>query len=194
VAQAAIDARELAVARSALAPLVAGQPTVRVCLLMADLAELDGGDQGATRYWLARAARAPADRAWMADGVASDRWLPVSPHTGRLDAFAWGSPPDRLTQGDAGHEPPVAAIVEAPAPAPQASPTPSTAASEPAAATKPADAERRPEPGPPAAAATAAPAPSARPTPVIFPVAHAPDDPGAAAERSSARRWGAFNG
>ena len=32
------------------------------------------------------------DPAWTADGFVSERWLPVSPVTGRLDAFAWKDP------------------------------------------------------------------------------------------------------
>ncbi len=47
------------------------------------------------REWLARAARAPRDKAWVADGVISDRWSPVSP-SGTLDAFVWRTPDERL--------------------------------------------------------------------------------------------------
>ena len=32
------------------------------------------------------------DPAWTADGFVSERWLPVSPVTGRLDAFEWKDP------------------------------------------------------------------------------------------------------
>jgi HemY protein len=32
------------------------------------------------------------DAEWTADGYVSDRWLPVSPVSGRLDAFAWRVP------------------------------------------------------------------------------------------------------
>ena len=42
------------------------------------------GDKGREREWLARALRAPRDRAWIADGYVSDRWLPVSPVTGAV--------------------------------------------------------------------------------------------------------------
>ena len=37
-------------------------------------------------------AHAPRDPAWTADGFVSERWLPVSPVTGRLDAFEWKVP------------------------------------------------------------------------------------------------------
>ena len=35
---------------------------------------------------------AAPDPAWTADGYVSDRWLPASPVTGRLDAFEWRVP------------------------------------------------------------------------------------------------------
>ncbi len=55
-----------------------------------------GADSGRSREWLARAARAPRDPAWVADGVISERWAPISPTTGRLDAFVWKTPPEIL--------------------------------------------------------------------------------------------------
>ena len=69
---------------------------MRVCLLMSDLEQAEHGATGRGREWLARAARAPRDPAWIADGVVSDRWAPISPVTGRLDAFVWQAPPDVL--------------------------------------------------------------------------------------------------
>ncbi len=62
---------------------------------MADIEEAAGAE-GAVREWLARAARAPRDRAWVAGGVISDRWAPVSP-SGALDAFVWRTPEERLS-------------------------------------------------------------------------------------------------
>lgn len=97
VAQAALDAREFGRAREALQPLTADQPTVRTCLMMASIEEAEHGAQsGRAREWLARAARAPRDPVWIADGVASQTWEPVSPVTGQLDAFQWQSPPNAL--------------------------------------------------------------------------------------------------
>jgi HemY protein len=58
------------------------------------------GDKGREREWLARALRAPRDRAWIADGYVSDRWLPVSPVTGAVDAFEWKAPVDAIGRGD----------------------------------------------------------------------------------------------
>jgi HemY protein len=91
VARAAIEASEFDRAREALVPLLAA-PTQRVALLMADLERAGNHDEGRAREWTARAVRAAPDPAWTADGYVSDRWRPVSPVTGRLDAFQWVTP------------------------------------------------------------------------------------------------------
>ena len=92
VARAAMAARELDVARPAIAKLLSQRPTARACLLMAELEEIEQGGLGRSREWLGKAARAPRDPAWIADGVASETWVPTSPVTGRLDAFVWKTP------------------------------------------------------------------------------------------------------
>ncbi|WP_066477550.1 heme biosynthesis HemY N-terminal domain-containing protein [Bosea sp. WAO] len=224
LAGAAIHAQDFARARATLKPLLAGGASVRVCLLMAELEEAEHGAAGRVREWLARATRAPRDAAWVADGLVSDHWLPVSPISGRLDAFVWTVPPatlgrpaadldDVLADLDdsapllegraeaATPEPavptveavPAAAVIETVAPAPThaapetraepSSETKSEAKSAPKLEAKPEPvAEAKPEPA--AAASTQAapnsgkPAAQARPSPVVFPVAHAPDDPG----------------
>jgi HemY protein len=91
VARTAIDAREFAVARTNLAPFL-GTPTQRVAMLMAEIEDLEHGDVGRAREWIAKALNAERDPAWTADGVVSDKWLPISPVTGRLDAFQWKVP------------------------------------------------------------------------------------------------------
>ncbi|KYG22750.1 membrane protein [Bradyrhizobium sp. AT1] len=91
IARAAIDASEFARAREALAPYV-NDPTQRVALLMAEIERAEHGDSGRARAWTLRAVRARHDPAWTADGYVSDRWRPVSPVTGRLDAFQWQTP------------------------------------------------------------------------------------------------------
>jgi HemY protein len=96
VARASLEAREFARARDALEPLLQDRPSMRVCLLMSDLEQAEHGSTGKGREWLARATRAPRDPAWIADGIVSDHWLPISPVTGRLDAFVWQAPPDVL--------------------------------------------------------------------------------------------------
>jgi HemY protein len=146
IARAAIDASEFARARAVLAPYV-NDPTQRVALLMAELERTEHGDGGRARAWTLRAVRARHDPAWTADGYVSDRWRPVSPVTGRLDAFQWQTPvaslpsdkgttiessafeeamlaappPKRVTAASAAPaEPAVIAPVETPAPAPAA--------------------------------------------------------------------------
>jgi HemY protein len=91
IARAAIDASEFARAREALAPFIAA-PTQRVAMLMAEIERTEHGDSGRARAWTLRAVRALHDPVWTADGYVSDRWRPVSPVTGRLDAFQWQMP------------------------------------------------------------------------------------------------------
>jgi HemY protein len=91
VARAAIDAAEFARAREALAPFIAA-PTQRVAMLMAEIERTEHGDSGRARAWTLRAVRALHDPVWTADGYVSDRWRPVSPVSGRLDAFQWQMP------------------------------------------------------------------------------------------------------
>lgn len=98
IARAALEARQFELARRTMAELMddGRRPTVRMCLAMADIEETEHGPTGLVREWLARAARAPRDPAWVADGIVSDRWLPASPVTGQIDAFRWETPVERL--------------------------------------------------------------------------------------------------
>lgn len=89
LARAAIDAREWGTAREALAGLARSQPSERVCLLMAEIEEGEHGDEGRVRSWLGRAIHAPRDPVWVADGQVFPRWAPISPVSGRVDAFEW---------------------------------------------------------------------------------------------------------
>jgi HemY protein len=134
---------------------------------MAELEEEEHGDTGRAREWMARALNAARDPAWTADGLVSDRWLPVSPLTGRLDVFEWRVPlaelaADRpvIEQHDVSvtAPPPELAPLQAPADAP--------AEKEPHAAT--------------AAAPSAQPARKTPPRTIqpVIPLVHAPDDPG----------------
>jgi HemY protein len=91
IARAAIDASEFARAREVLTPYLA-DPTQRVALLMAEIERTEHGDGGRARAWTLRAVRARLDPAWTADGYVSEQWRPVSPVTGRLDAFQWQTP------------------------------------------------------------------------------------------------------
>ncbi len=201
VAQAALNAREFATARSALAPLAVA-PSQRVALLVARLEELEHGDEGRAREWMTRAVRARRDPVWTADGFVSDRWLPVSPVTGRLDAFVWMEPLAQLGRSasddviEAGEKP--AAIEAPPAPAVHAEPgvaeitvagdaatqPPPSSASAPSA---PASELPRPETptAPTSAARNALPAAPAENFEKVIPLIHAPDDPGPDGEPQS---------
>jgi len=122
LARAAIDARAWTEARQALSELIA-EPTERVCLLMAEIEQGQHGDRGRVRDWLARAVRAPRDPAWMADGEVFQEWAPISPVSGRLDAFEWKVPPARivgpvLADIEARAEPEPAFVGPPPAPTP----------------------------------------------------------------------------
>ncbi|MGK6313282.1 heme biosynthesis HemY N-terminal domain-containing protein [Neorhizobium sp. DT-125] len=92
VAQAALDAQEFKKARAKAEAAVRMDPRESAYLLLADIEEGETGDQGRVRRWMAQALRAPRDPAWVADGFVSERWLPLSPVTGRLDAFEWKAP------------------------------------------------------------------------------------------------------
>jgi HemY protein len=99
IAVAAIEAHDWQEARAALAPYLEDRPPARICALMAAIEGSDG-NKGREREWLARGLRAPRDRAWIADGYVSDRWLPVSPVTATVDAFEWKAPVDAIGRGD----------------------------------------------------------------------------------------------
>jgi HemY protein len=157
LARAAIDAREFAEARRAITPFLA-QPSQRVALLMADLEQAEFSDEGRSREWTARAVHAARDPAWTADGFVSEQWLPVSPVTGRIDAFEWKAPaaalPAARAPADAGAEParPMIEAKPASSAAPVAQPVPPTRS-----------------------------VASARQTKIpesVVPIAHVPDDPG----------------
>ena len=100
VALAAIEAHDYDEARRILQPYTEQGLTRRVAALLARIEAEDSGDKGRAREWLARAVSAPRDAAWTADGVTSDRWSPISPVTGVLDAFEWRVPVEDFDGGD----------------------------------------------------------------------------------------------
>ena len=199
VARAAIDASEFGKAREALAPLVEA-PTQRVAMLMAEIERTEHGDSGKARAWTLRAVRALHDPVWTADGYVSERWRPVSPVSGRLDAFQWQMPLSALPSGNGAIEPSAfeqamrAASPERALPVSPSPETPQVAQDLAAQDNAPGDsaaADIAPSP-PPAAAAPAAAPPlfraradippaSERPAPAIpavIPIVRPPDDPG----------------
>lgn len=154
VARAALDARDFAASRAALAPYLSA-PTRRVATLMAEIEEAEHGDEGRVREWMARAMRASGDPVWTADGVVSERWLPVSPN-GRLDGFEWKVPLAEIGVSRPVIE--VAPPVVVAAPAPKAEPV----------AERPQRKAAKPRP----------PAKPAKTVEPVIPLVHAPDDPG----------------
>jgi len=117
LARAAVDAYDWPAARNALANYSVADPTQAVCLLMAEIEEGQNADQGKAREWLARAVRAPRDPVWVADGITSDDWEPVSPVSGELDAFEWRVPLSTVS-AKTDPLPPVSSL---PVPAPETS-------------------------------------------------------------------------
>ncbi|MEC9367773.1 MAG: heme biosynthesis HemY N-terminal domain-containing protein [Pseudomonadota bacterium] len=179
LARAAVEAREWQRARDALSPLLDRRPSARVCALMARIEDGENASTGRAREWMARAMRAPRDPAWIADGVASRRWAPVSPVTGRLDAYEWTVPPDAL-EGPFGHwlpeEMPPARTHDLPPRETSAEPVQIIAPpASPEIAPGPEEEEEAPaRPARAAAPAVPQPQPAAKP---VMPRA-APDDPG----------------
>jgi len=175
VARAAIDAREFGRARAVLAPHLSAS-TKRIALLMAELERADRNDEGRAREWVARALHAAPDPQWTADGHVSDRWLPISPVSGRLDAFEWRVPLTGMIS---------APVIEPEPPAESSEETkvePEDAMSRPPELeSAPLASEERPLPAP---RTTTPPGrrsvkrttpPKAEP---VIPLVHAPDDPG----------------
>jgi HemY protein len=160
VARAALDAQEFAKARRELAPYL-DKPSRRVCLLMARIERAERNDEGRAREWTARALSAPPDPQWTADGYVSDRWLPASPVTGRIDAFEWRVPL-------------IGAITTPVIEQETAAPAIETASQHDNVSTAVAPSRDRAE------------TPRIRPEPVI-PLVHAPDDPGPEAIEESDR-------
>ena len=100
IARVAVDAGKWDMARDALKRVFRSNPTQQAYLLMSELEEAEHGDRGRMREWLARAVRAPRDPAWTADGVVAEEWAPISPVTGRLDAFEWKVPIEESSDED----------------------------------------------------------------------------------------------
>jgi HemY protein len=163
LARSALDAREFGAARAALASYLAA-PTRRVATLMAEIEEIEHGDQGRVREWLARAMRAAGDPVWTADGTVSEHWRPVSPN-GRLDGYAW-----KVPLAEIGMTRPVIEM------APPKTPVESIAVAAPVS-------ESDAKPGIRKSAKSAAKSASKTaskimPVEPVIPLVHAPDDPG----------------
>jgi HemY protein len=92
LARAAIDAFDWTLARQALLGFSSQNPTQGVCLLMSEIEDGQSGDVGKAQDWRSRSQRAPRDPCWTADGITAPEWEPVSPVSGKLDAFEWRVP------------------------------------------------------------------------------------------------------
>jgi HemY protein len=97
VARAALEARQFDLAREKAEASARLQPCEGIYLLLADIEEAQTGDEGRVRHWLGQAVRAERDPAWTADGYVSETWEPVSPISGKLDAFEWKVPVEQLS-------------------------------------------------------------------------------------------------
>jgi HemY protein len=151
-------------------------------MLMAELERGEHGDTGRARAWMLRAVRARHDPVWTADGYVSDRWRPVSPVTGRLDAFQWQTPLAALPSDkhvmeaspfeEAMLAPPAAEPVTKPAvpDTPAVPEGPAAQDNSPAPATEPAPPASRSRPDFAKGSASA--------VPPVVPIVRAPDDPG----------------
>ena len=189
VARAALDAKDFATARRSLDNLEhdaqTGAPlTRRACLTRAELEDRESNNIGGVREWLARAANANLDPAWVADGIAHDQWAPASSLTGKLDAYQWQN-----VQAPRSSSTMIASNAWDPAhmlALPVAEPAPTVLNAAPLAVETPRPVAK-PAPAP-------SPAPAAPPAPekirvaakngvavlpVVFPIKLAPDDPGA---------------
>ena len=148
IAQAAIDAHEWQLARDTMRGILAVSPSERACLTMADIEESEFGDRGRMRDWLSRAVRAPRDAAWTADGYVSEKWLPFSPVTGRIDAFEWKVPVEQIGgPGDAPLDAEAIDALLAPPPASSQPPEPDAVPAAPAPPTRSSPAEEKDDAG-----------------------------------------------
>ncbi len=181
-ARAALDAQEFTAARSALAPYIA-EPSQRVAMLMAEIESREHGDEGRAREWLARSIHAKRDPTWTADGIVSERWIPISPVSGKLDAFEWKVPvtpiqlPGPVIENRRDLPQLSAASETAQTSDPAHIPEPPAAKPAPDAAGSPADPASQAAPS-----ASSAPAADANGAEERPPLDHPPDDPGPGAD------------
>jgi HemY protein len=108
LARAAIDAFDWPLARQALANYASSNPSQGVCLMMAEIEEGESGDKAKARDWVNRAVRAPREPLWTADGITAEEWEPLSPVTGKLDAFEWRVPTSAVATRTNGATVPIA--------------------------------------------------------------------------------------
>jgi HemY protein len=94
LAQASLDAGLWGEARRYLETAGGSHPTVRVCRMMAEVEERAQSGLAKVHEWLARAADAPADRAWRcsACGAHHESWRSVCESCGAFGTLHWRAP------------------------------------------------------------------------------------------------------
>lgn len=94
LAQASLDAGLWGEARRHLQTAGGTNPPVRVCRLMAEVEERAQSDQAKVHEWLAKAAIAPADKAWRcgACGAHHESWRSVCESCGAFGTLHWRAP------------------------------------------------------------------------------------------------------
>lgn len=176
LAKGAIGSRDWEAARAALGHFLEGsaegEPSVRICELMAEIEDGQFGNRGRAREWLSRALHAPRDEAWVSDGYVSQDWLPVCPRTGAFDAFEWKVPQSMIV--------PVASTPSAAAPLPAE--REKTGCEETGSEAETAPAEAVPSEKEPARPAAVMPQPGAQKKDEADILPPAPDDPGPGAD------------
>lgn len=97
-AEGALQAHDWDAARRHLEQARMIQPTPRVYRMLAELERNAHGDNVRAQEWLARAADAQPDHAWVCDdtGEVLPAWQPFAP-SGRFDAVHWSTPPRLAT-------------------------------------------------------------------------------------------------
>ena len=106
LAEAALAAELWGAARRELDAVLGISPTARACRLRARLEEAEHGDGAAARAWLARAAEAAPDAAWVCDGcgAAWAEWQPVCPRCEAVDELVWRHPERVVSLAPQEHE------------------------------------------------------------------------------------------
>lgn len=94
LARASLEAGLWGEARRQLESVAGASPAVRVCRLMAEVEERANAGQAKVHEWLARAATAPADRAWSctACGAHHEAWRSVCESCGAFGTLQWRAP------------------------------------------------------------------------------------------------------
>lgn len=94
LARASLDAGLWGEARRQLETAGGTSPAVRVCRLMAEVEERANADQAKVHEWLARAAVAPADRAWSCTACSAhhETWRSVCEHCSAFGTLQWRAP------------------------------------------------------------------------------------------------------